>query len=218
MVNVVMAALIAGGFGCGGFGVFYTQLDMSAINDVMQAHGVSEFPSGQFGFGGGGFGGSDRVIFGGMGYGFQTKRSGHDLSVEASGGAGMFNIGYNPLPGKPFKFFGIIGIGGAGYTWTFKPTQEPTTFDSLVASPKRFAEVEYGAFGFEVGGMLFLPLKQPKDTAGMAINLALKASYFVPVFEEWTNSDGTELLEPPDFSYSGPSISFFLMFGGEKKE
>ncbi len=209
MYAVLFVAIVgAGGFG--GFGLFYTGLDVKGINQVLSNHGIEGISAYQTGLGGGGYGGGDRLIFGGYGFGTQENLQGDSMTVGVEGGAGFFNVGYELLPNGPIDLFGILGIGGGGYTFEFKPEQGSVSFDSLIADPHRFAAVKYSSFSVELGVMGIVEVKKGAPMIGLAV----KASYILPVTEKWENMDGTDLLGTPDFSFRGANLSLFLMFGG----
>lgn len=209
MINIVIALLIAyGGGGFGGFGVYLSHNNLDNLNAVLKEHGVKEFSSGQFGWGGLGYGVIGKVWIGGGGFDTEQRVSSDSMELALKKGSGFFEIGYSLFQTK--KIIGAItlALGGSRYSMAIYPNNNDQTFDSLLNNPRRDAHVVISS-SFSITPFANVLVKLNRFTG-----LLLKAGYTYSTGTDWKFDDGDKVLNPPDISSSGFVASLNVVFGG----
>lgn len=198
------------GGGYGGFGVYLQMFDFSSINNFFKSHGIKELENNLYGWGGGGYGLTNRTLIGGFGMWMQGRTSSDSVSVETEFGMGAFEAGYDILDWGFFSFLGGVGLGGGSIEMTLKPILNDVTFDSLLNNPKRYAKIKFSTFTLSPFALILIsPFNSP-------ISFALKGGYTYGIGGKWKLDDGSDLLSPPNFKLRGPYFSINIFFGGRE--
>ncbi|MCX8097095.1 MAG: hypothetical protein N3D81_06340 [Spirochaetes bacterium] len=217
------------GFGGPIVSAFYIP-SIASLNEKLQSLGYQQrFGEVLLGIGGQGFGYTGNVLMGGGGSviissSIEGKFNGTNVVATLSGSFGFFEFGYAVIKAPNFEFAPILGIGGGGYTLSFKSKSEAYDFDTIAKNPYSYANgISYGDFSIEVGiltyGKLILSeniiqlCDDLKIKSYSTVGLILKASY---IFSIIGNDDS--IISEPSFGDHTISLGLSITFGGKSEK
>lgn len=196
------------GRGAGYFGPGMTIFKYGELNTRLANHGFDTINDRQFTFGGGGWGQSKRVRFGGFGMGGGKTMVNDTVSIELGYGVGFFEVGYSLINTKHFIFTPMLGIGGGGLGLKITAIRPPTSVDSLLNYPGGKSQLSYGGLAMYPGFAIDIPIS--------VIGLSLKGGYiWSPINSGWQH-EGFGVINGPKINLDGPFASLGIMFGGGK--
>lgn len=184
-------------------------LDLSSLNQVLEAHHYGPLGNGILLMGGGGFGGQlSGWRFGGFGRGWGITSAKEAKKVELAVGYGGFVMEYSrPLAqGISLSFGGLFGGGGAELTLL---DHQSDSFDAAISDPPN-TNLERVFFALEPYGVVELELLE-------FMWLRLGVGYlWTPWLSEWMQ-DERSLPGPPE-DFSAPIVFAQFAFVGFEAE
>ena len=191
--------------GLGGFSLGAGFPGIQNLNDRLKPYGL-DLKSSMVISGGSGYALARHLILGGFGYGGSVQSENPDMILEFSGGGGGFEIG-RVWDAGPGWFAVMATLGGFGYSLKMRPKLSDIDFDSLLAQPRRVAELTTGSVLVGASGMYIFPVSGP-------FSLGVKAGiYYTPMARDWALEDGAAVFNAPKLQPFHFSVQVMLMFG-----
>lgn len=198
--------------GGGGFFMGYGVQDISPLQVLLPAD-APDLEHGQIIMGGMGFGSRGRLVFGGTGYAMIGDMQYHDsYSYEASGGFGLFNLGYIAAYTSHLRLIPMLGLGGGGYGLDILYT-ENLDLDQITEDPGYHLSVSNSVTVIDVGVQVYL-FPEIKTGSSGGFTLALRAGYTYGItMDEWMHNAGyVSGIEQMDIS--SPYLTILFGFTG----
>jgi hypothetical protein len=188
----------------GAFLVGYLQLDLGDVNRELEAAGYPALREGFLTLGGGGYTTRDRFVAGGeangvLGASRNTVNGAY--TVSATGGFGVFRLGYIVHRTAHLDVFPLVGIGGG--TMSLKIAQRnDVAFGDVLADPRRSATLSSVTFVMDASlhVNVRIPVRQREPNREGGIVLGLQGGYSVAPWASGWTLDGLNSVD------GGPSI------------
>lgn len=214
------------GFGGPIVSAFYIP-SIASLNEKLQSLGYQQrFGEALFGIGVQlfGYAGNSSVLIGGgssiiIPSSIEGRFDGTNVVATLSGSSGFFEVGYAVVKTPNFEFAPILGIGGGGYTLSFKSKSEAYDFDTIAKNPYSYENrISYGGFSVEVGILTHGKLNISENIIQLCddlkiksystVGIILKASYIFSII----GNDDTVKSEP-SFGNHTISLGLSITFG-----
>ena len=201
--------------GQGGFQIGVMTLDLADLNSTLSAANYPGFNEQFLTIGGSGYGVRGRWLIGGEGQGLigsdQATTNGL-YSLIATGGYGLFRVGYNVVKGKSVDLYPTVGFGAGGVNIQIRGRSAPT-FGDILTTPGRSSNLSAGGFvlGVGVAGDVRLNMAQERDSTVGGLMLGVSAGYvFQPVTSSWKLDQENSVAGGPTMKIQGAYARFTL--------
>lgn len=204
----------------GGMGLFQVGYLRTDVDDLNASLGGAGYPSLNESFltlGGVGYGAHGRFLIGGEGgavLGSSVTTSDGATRISATGGYGLFRLGYSVVSRSGLDIFPALGIGGGGMELGFAERSAPT-FDDVLSDPKTGASLTTGMFLLDASVALTYRINLVRSGQGEARGfvIGLHAGYmFSPGTSSWRLDDINDVAGAPNFEAEGLHLG--LSIGG----
>lgn len=183
------------------------RLSIDELNADLTGSGLPGLSGDFYTLGGGGYGSRGRLLIGGEGHallvGQETTTDG-SRQISASGGLGLFRIGYLALSRRGLDVYPLLGIGGGGLNLKIIERSAPI-FDDVLSDPDRSSSLSTGMFLLDAGlGLNYrLPGRRTdRGQGGFLIGVQLGYS-FAPGRTSWMLDDINNVAGGPAFQIEG---------------
>jgi hypothetical protein len=202
--------------GRGFFQVGYMRLDMDDLGAALGAAGLPTMDEDFLTLGGAGYGTRGRFLIGGEGHALLGRKEvtpGGARELTASGGYGMFRVGYLAVARDAFDVFPLFGIGGGGMSLKIAERSAPT-FDEVLTDPETSSTLSTAVFVLDVAAAANFRITMSDNDDGVGgFLLGVQAGYsFTPAQSGWTLDGINDVAGGPDLKIQGPYVR--LSIGG----
>lgn len=190
---------------------------LSDLNGPMVSQGYSRFGETFFSLGGGGMVVLGRLILGGEGYAlFDRTTTRGPVKGRLGAGCGFFDLGYLFWQQDQFRAYGLLGLGGGG--WTLRLTDSASVpLENVLGNPGRSSTLTTAGFMacLSVGADWTVRLGGGEGGEGGA-SFGLRAGYnLAPFKSEWKMQD-FEIDPGTKMGLAGPFVRLVVGFGGRR--
>jgi hypothetical protein len=201
--------------GRGFFMIGLQNTNLSDLNGPMVSQGYSRFGENFALIGGGGYGIMGRVMIGGEGYALIDREASRGpAAAKLSAGCGFFDLGYILWRDDRFMAYGMLGLGGGG--WSLRITDSAAeSFEAVLVDPGRSSTLSTGGFlaSLSVGADWYLRIGgDERGEGGMFVGL--RAGYTAAPFKSGWEMEDFEITSGPKMGLGGPFVRLVIGFGG----
>jgi hypothetical protein len=193
--------------------------ELRDLNGPMVSQGYSRFGENFIQIGGGGVAILDKFMIGGEGYAlFDRNASRGPVKARLSAGCGFFDLGYIFWRDYGLVAYGMLGLGGGGWTLRITDSAE-APFESILANPGRSSTMSASQFlvSLSAGADWFLRFGGDERGEG-GMFFGLRAGYtLAPIKGKWEMAD-FEITSGPKMRLAGPFVRLVIGFGGRSYE
>jgi len=208
--------------GRGFFQAGYFGLDLDELNGSLAGAGFPSLGHGFLSLGGAGYGNRGRFLIGGEGHGLlgqdETTADGA-YQISASGGYGLFRVGYLAFSENGFDVFPVIGIGGGALGIKIAERSAPT-FEDVLDSPGRSSSLSTGMFLMDasIEANYRIDVANEEDGRRGGFLVGLQVGYaFAPGETSWRLDEINGVAAGPQFQIEGLHVRVSLGGWGEEE-
>jgi len=201
--------------GWGFFTLGLQHVGLSGLNGPMVSQGYTRFGETFFLMGGGGLTVIDRFIIGGEGLAlFDRTATRGPVKARVNAGCGFFDVGYIFWRRPDFRTYGLLGLGGGG--WTLRITESADApFEDVLANPGRSSMLTSGMFLVSLSAGADWLVRLGGDERGEGgMSFGLRAGYTLAPFKNKWKMEDFEITSGPKMGLTGPFVRLVIGFGG----
>ena len=205
----------------GGSGYFmfgWNAPNFDALTASLRMQGYPAFSEEALAYGGGGHFYFNRLLFGGEGHAFKSKkgnvaRARGDFETTLEAGYGLFTLGYMLVPHDRLQLYPMFGFGG-GVVKLKIVEKNPPSFEDVLDAPGRSAELFNGGLLLNLGFGADTWLGIHRERADYnGVMLGLRAGYlFTPLSGDW-HLDEKKIRGGPEYDFTGPYARVLIGLG-----
>ncbi len=204
--------------GSGYFMLGWNVPEFDRLSASLRTQGYPTFAQDVLAFGGGGHFYFNRILFGGEGHAFKSKKGNialarGDFESTLEAGYGLFTLGYLLLTNDRLQLYPMFGFGGGGVKLKIV-AKNPPSFEDVLTAPGRNAELSSGGLllnlGFGADTWLGIH-RERRDYSGVV--LGVRAGYLLtPLAGDW-HLDEKKIRGGPEFDLGGPYVRALIGVG-----